>query len=152
MIVVSLNEDGHSMQRFEYRHPRFPVDLPAQFSIANETMAARCTDLSVKGLGLQLLHAVAPGSRGTLTVRCQNQTIALTARVVRTDAEHSGLEFLCDSTAQQSTVAHLVASLTEPHHHHPMSLVPRTNASLGGPSPRPSSPEGSSIGGPFRGH
>jgi hypothetical protein len=142
MIVVTLNEDMQSMQRFEYRHPRFSVDLPAQFSIANETLAARCTDISVKGLRLHLLHAIAPGSRGTLTVRCQNQTIALNARVVRTSSEHSGLEFLCDSTAQQSSVAQLVASLTAPHLRHHMSLVPKINAPLCGPS----------LGGPLLRH
>jgi hypothetical protein len=44
------------MRQFEYRYPRFSVDLPAQFVVANEMLPARCVDISVMGMRLSLLH------------------------------------------------------------------------------------------------
>ena len=122
------------MQRFEYRQPRFPVDLPVQLSIAHETLAARCTDISTKGIRLNLTHTVVAGCYGTVSLRHQNQTIELKARVAHTGSEQSGLEFLYNSTVEQRAVAHLVASLKSPHHRPLMSLVPKLTASLGGPT------------------
>jgi hypothetical protein len=119
------------MQRFEYRHPRFSVDLPAQFFLVDEMVAGRCVDISTQGMRLELSRPVAPGSCGTVSLRYQNQTIELNARVTHTGSAHSGLEFLCHSAAEQSAVAHLVALLTAPRKRRPMALVPRFVASYG---------------------
>ena len=133
MIKLSLDEDLRPMQRFEYRHPRFSVDLPAQFSSANETLTARCMDISTKGVRLNLPQSSLSGDCGTVSLRHHNLTILLKARVAHAGPEHSGLEFLYSSSAERSTVAYLVASLASPHNRSDMSLVPRINASLGGP-------------------
>jgi hypothetical protein len=134
MIVLSHDEGIQFMQRFEFRHPRFSVDLPARFSIANETLAGRCTDISTKGMRLELPHAVAPGSCGTVSMRFQDQTIELNARIAHTTSAYSGLEFLCDSIVVCGKVAHLVASLAAPRNRRPMALVPRCDAPSAGPS------------------
>jgi hypothetical protein len=83
---------------------------------------------------LELLHAVAPGSYGKVSLRYQSRTIELNARVAHTGSAHSGLEFLCDSTLEQSAVSHFVASLTAPHNRGVMALVPRFQVSQGSPS------------------
>ncbi len=113
------------MKLFEYRYPRFSVDLPAQFSTANETLAGRCTDISTAGMRLESLHAVAPGSYGKVSLRYKNQAIDLNARVAHTDAAHSGLEFLCGSAQERAAVARLVASLKASRKERTMFLMPR---------------------------
>jgi PilZ domain len=134
MIVLSLNEARELMQRFEFRHPRFSVDLPVQFSIANEMLAGRCTEISTNGMRLELRHDVEPGCCGTVFLHYQNRTIKLNARVAYTASAQSGLEFLCDSTVERDAVAHLVASLTAPRPRRLMALVPKFDASRGCPS------------------
>jgi PilZ domain len=122
------------MHRFEFRNPRFTVDLPAQFRIANEALAGRCTDIGIQGMRLDLQDNLVPGCEGIVRLHYQNQTVELKARVARIGSMHCGLEFVCDSHAEQSTVVHLLARLTAPHSRHPLSLVPRVDASLGGPT------------------
>ncbi len=124
------------MHRFEYRNPRFSVDLSAQFHIANEALAGRCTDIGLKGMRLDLPDHVIPGRQGIVFLHHQNQTIELKARVARIGSMHCGLEFVCDSHAERSTVIHLLARLTAPYNRHRMSLVPRVDDSLGGPASR----------------
>jgi hypothetical protein len=122
------------MQRFEYRYPRFSVDLPAQFSTASQTLAARCMDISATGVRLNLPQASLTGDSGTVSLRYHNQTIVLKARVAHGGLEQSGLEFLYSSTAERNRVADFVASLESPHSRSFLSLVPRINTSLRGPA------------------
>ena len=124
------------MHRFEYRNPRFSVDLPAHLSLANERLAGRCTDIGMNGIRLNLPDSLVPGCEGVVCLHFQNQTIEFKARVARIGSMHCGLQFVCDSLAEQSTVAHLVARLAAPHSRQSMSLVPRADASLGGPTVR----------------
>jgi hypothetical protein len=124
------------MQRFEYRYPRFTVDFPARLSTANETLAGRCLNISTNGIRLDLAPAVLPGEYGTVALRHQDQTIQLKVRVAHTGHEHSGLEFLFDSAAERSIVTDLVNTLKNPHNRPVMTLVPKINASLGGPIAR----------------
>jgi PilZ domain len=121
------------MQRFEYRNPRFSVDLPAQFSVARGALAGRCTDIGIKGMKLDLPDHVIAGCQGIVLLHHQNQTIELMARVARIGPMHCGLEFVGDSQAEQSAIVQLLAKLTAPRCRHLMSLVPRVNVSLGGP-------------------
>ena len=125
------------MQRFEFRHPRFSVDLPAEFSIANERLAGRCTDISTRGLRLELGHAVVAGVCGRVSLHYQNRTIELNARVAHTASAHSGLEFVDAPTVERGALAHLVAALATPQPHRLMALVPRFAASHGCSSIQP---------------
>ncbi len=134
IIEPSFSEDEQLMHRFEYRNPRFAVDLPAQFCVLDELLAGRCTDIGIKGMRLDLPHNVVSGCKGTVVLHYQNQTIDLKVVVARVGAMYCGLEFVCDSHTAQSSVAHLVAKLTAPHCRHLMSLVPRAHTSLGGPT------------------
>jgi hypothetical protein len=56
----------------------------------------------------------------------------LKARVARIGPMYCGLEFVCDSHADQSTIVHLLAMLKTPRSRHQISLVPRIDASLSG--------------------
>lgn len=120
------------MHRLEYRNPRFSVDLPAQLCMANETLSGRCTDIGIKGMRLDLPSNVVSGCQGIVRLHYQNQTIELKARVTRIGSMHCGLEFVCDSHAEQSTVVRLLAMLKTPHSRYQISLVPRIDVSLSG--------------------
>jgi len=133
MIKMSLNEGQQPMQPFEYRHPRFSVDLPAELAIGNQKVAARCTDISIRGMSLDVPCLSASGDFGTVLLRYHNETILLKVRIAHKGPVHSGVEFLYDSSAERSIVAHLVASLARPPSRCVLALVPRMNASLGGP-------------------
>jgi hypothetical protein len=85
---------------------------------------------------LDLPDNLVPGCKGIVFLHYQNQTVELKARVARIGSMHCGLEFVCDSHAEQSAVVHLLDKLTAPHSRHPMFLVPRTDGSLGGPASR----------------
>ncbi len=104
--------------------------------MAGEALAGRCTDIGVKGMRLDLPEIIAPGSQGVVNLCYHNLAIELKARVARTGTLHCGLEFVYDSPAEQGAVVHLLAKLTAPHNRGVMSLVPRVDASLGGPLPQ----------------
>jgi hypothetical protein len=120
------------MHRLEFRNPRFSVDIPAQLCIENETLAGRCTDIGIKGMRLDFPSNVVFGRQGIVCLHYQNQTIELKVRVARIGPMNCGLEFVCDSHAEQSTVVHLLAMLETPRSRHQISLVPRSDASFSG--------------------
>ena len=42
------------MQKFDYRYPRFAVDLPARLMTQDSTRIGRCVDIGKEGLKLEL--------------------------------------------------------------------------------------------------
>jgi PilZ domain len=134
MIKPSGNEGVQRMYRFEYRNPRFSADLSAHLCIATKTLVGRCTDIGIKGMRLDLPDTLVHGCKGMVCLQYQNQAIELKVRVARIGSMHCGLEFICDSQAEPSTVVHLLAKLTAPLGRRQISLVPRVDASLGGPT------------------
>jgi hypothetical protein len=100
------------MQKFEYRAPRFSVDLPVQFTVESLTLNGHCREISQEGMTLELQHPLTPNSSGIVSFSYRGQTIDIRARVAHVAETHAGLEFLCESEAERSAVAHLVASLT----------------------------------------
>lgn len=113
------------MHRFHYRHPRFSVDLPAQFAMVGETVPCRCTDISVTGMKVEFTIPLASGSCGRLSFHHQNREIVLNARVAHGTSTHSGLEFLGDPDSAQEAID-LVNALSVKREHHVMTLVPRS--------------------------
>jgi hypothetical protein len=97
------------MQKFDYRHPRFTVDLPAQFISQGTTLNGRCKDISHEGMRLELRQPLAPGARGVVLVSYQGRTLELSARVAH--AANGGMEFLYESEGERKTVEQLVAAL-----------------------------------------
>ncbi len=102
------------MQKFEYRAPRFAVDLTVQFTTQNSTLIARCREISKNGMTLEIQEPLPLNSFGTVSVNYQDRTIELRARVAHAGANHGGLEFIYESEAERNEVAHFVASLAAP--------------------------------------
>ncbi len=100
------------MQKFEYRAPRFPVDLPVQFTVEDLALTGRCREISQEGMTLELRQPLTLNSSGTVSLNYREQTIQIRARVAHVAKTHCGLEFLCESETERSALAHLIASLT----------------------------------------
>ena len=99
------------MQKFEYRTPRFSVDLPVQFTVEKSMVIGRCREISQEGMTFEARQPFTPGSSGVVSINYQDRTVEIHARVAHIAETHSGLEFLCESEMEKSAVAQLVASL-----------------------------------------
>lgn len=99
------------MQKFEYRSPRFAVDLPVQFTVGPSTLPGRCRNISKEGMRLELCHSLPPHARGTVVLGCQDSAIVLSVRVAYAGETHEGVEFIDTSDSERDTVAHLIESL-----------------------------------------
>jgi hypothetical protein len=95
------------MQKFDYRCPRFSVDLPARLTTQEGTLTGRCKDISHEGMRLELPEPPPSGARGTVMVSYQGRTLELGVRVAH--AGNGGLEFLYESDAERKAVEQLVA-------------------------------------------
>jgi hypothetical protein len=102
---------GMSMQKFEYRSPRFTVDLPIQFTFEQSTLPGRCRDISNEGMRLELRQPLPADARGTVFLSCGDRPLQLSVRVAHTGVAHDGVEFVYQSDHERGAVARLVASL-----------------------------------------
>ncbi|MGP8258731.1 MAG: PilZ domain-containing protein [Acidobacteriaceae bacterium] len=102
------------MQRFDYRSPRFPVDLPVRLTAENTTRLGRCRDISREGMRMELGQPLPPDACGTVSMTFQNQTLELNVRVAHAGATQDGMKFIYTSDSERNAVARLLASLTLP--------------------------------------
>ena len=111
------------MQRFDYRSPRYPVDLPVRLTAENSTRMGRCRDISRDGMRLELCQPLPPDASGTVSMTFQDQTLQLNVRVAHAGATQDGMKFIYTSDSERNAVARLVASLTHPHDRRRLVLV-----------------------------
>jgi hypothetical protein len=99
------------MQKFDYRSPRFSVDIPVQLTIGKATLTVRCRDISKEGMRLELPQPLPSDACGTVSMSYQNRTLELNVRVAHAGATQGGMEFLYTSEGERDAVAQLLASL-----------------------------------------
>jgi hypothetical protein len=99
------------MKKFEYRTPRFGVDLPARFTVENAPMVGRCREISRDGMIFEFEEPLALNAQGTVTVTFHDRTIELKARVAHVEGLRGGLAFLYECESERNAVAQVVASL-----------------------------------------
>jgi hypothetical protein len=99
------------MQKFEYRSPRFAVDLPIQFAVEKSTLPGRCKDISHEGMRLELRHPLPADACGTVFLTFGDRPLELSVRVAHTGTTHDGVEFVYKSDHERAAVARLIASL-----------------------------------------
>jgi PilZ domain len=114
------------MQRFDYRCPRYCVDLPVQFAVQDSTSIGRCTEISQEGMRLELQQPLPSYPYGKVAMTYQNQTFGFNVRVAHVEASHHGVVFLFESDLEREAVAHLVAALAAPQDRPGLVLVKRT--------------------------
>jgi hypothetical protein len=112
------------MKKFEYREPRFTVDLPAQFIELNAVFPGRCREISKEGMILELGQPLQLDARGIVALSFQEQSIEIQVRVAHAGTTQSGLEFLYRSDGERNEMARLVASMRGPQHSRaPIALI-----------------------------
>jgi hypothetical protein len=100
------------MQKFEYRSPRFAVDLPVELAVEQSTLPGRCKDISSEGMRLELSCPLPPDACGTVFLSYRDRALQLSVRVAHTGTTHDGVEFVYKSDHEREAVARLIASLS----------------------------------------
>jgi PilZ domain len=124
--VLLVAEERAIMQRFDYRCPRYCVDLPVQFTVQDLTPIGRCTEISQEGMRLELEQPLLSYPCGKVAMTYQNQAFEFNVRVAHVEASRVGVVFLYESDAEREAVAHLVAALAAPQDRPGLVLVKRT--------------------------
>jgi hypothetical protein len=91
------------MRKFDYRVPRFQVDLPVLLTLEESTLFGRCTEISTEGMKLELRKPLSIGAGGAVHITYQNVSFDLPVRVAHCDAG-------CDG--ERDEVIHFIGMLT----------------------------------------
>jgi len=115
MPFRNLPQIGLNMRKFDYRSPRFSIDLPVTFMQGRSTQLGRCKEISEEGMKIEFNDPASLNSYGAAYLICDDLGLQVSVRVMHIGAESSGIKFLYESRAQRERVSRLVASLTGPH-------------------------------------
>jgi hypothetical protein len=99
------------VQKFDYRYPRYRVDLPVEFTVDETTVMGRCTEISEEGMRLEVGEPLVSGACGTVSFSLEGKTLKLNVRVAHVESNHGGLVFLHGLPGERNTVAQFVALL-----------------------------------------
>lgn len=102
------------MQKFDYRSPRFSVDLPVRLTLETSTLIGRCKDISSEGIRLELPEPLPPDACGTVSIGYQDHSLELNVRVAHAGATQGGMVFVYSSDNERSAVARFLAALKTP--------------------------------------
>lgn len=97
------------MQKFEYRNPRYPVDLPVLLILNDASVSGRCKEISRDGMKVEFRQPVARDCCGTLRIGHSDSFLEVRARIARTGAENDGVTFLFGSEKERKALERLVA-------------------------------------------
>jgi PilZ domain len=104
---------GGAVQKFDYRVPRFLVDLPVQFTIQDSTLRARCIEISKEGMRVELQEPLPANACGSVLIRYRDRLLQLDARIAHVGETHGGVVFVYRSDSERIAVANLVLALAE---------------------------------------
>lgn len=99
------------MQKFEYRAPRYTVDLPVLLILADLRIPGRCREISKEGMAVVFRDPVAAESCGTVSVSYRNLALELRVCVAHNGKKADGLRFLFETEEDRDSVERLVALL-----------------------------------------
>jgi hypothetical protein len=100
------------MQKFEYRAPRYEVDLPVQLTVEGSSVMGRCKEISKEGVKAEFPQPLPQNATGILLVRYREVALEVRVRVAHAGPNYDGLKFLFGSDADRKNAEHLVAMLT----------------------------------------
>lgn len=100
------------MRRLGYRTPRFQVNFPVYLAIGNDVKAARCTDISLDGMRLELDERLARDAMACVSFEVDGERYVLQGRVARSQLSGAGLRFVFASKGQQNKVHELIGRVT----------------------------------------
>jgi hypothetical protein len=105
------------IRSFLYRFPRFTVDCRMDFILEDSIVLGTCYDLSQSGLRGSLAEIVPAGSKGLLTLYCEEQRFEVQATVssLRDDETRMRFQFASDKErAAMRDLLKLIAARVRP--------------------------------------
>jgi hypothetical protein len=102
------------MRKFNYRVPRFSVDLSVLLTFGESSQVARCLEISVEGMKLEAGQPLTPDSRGTVHLSYLGIAVELAIRVAHSGSSFDGVMFVYETEEQRDKVSQLVSLLTRP--------------------------------------
>ena len=100
------------MQKFEYRTPRYTVDLPVVFKLEKSIVAGRCREIGKEGMKVAFQEPVSAGASGTICIAYKELSLELPASIAHAEADSKGLKFLFESDKDRIAVERLVMLLS----------------------------------------
>lgn len=97
------------MHKFQYRSPRYTVDLPVRLSFGKGTIEGRCREISQEGMCLELEQPMEANDTGTASLRYEAMRVDVGVCVIRPGACDGGVKFVFESDQQRMEMAQLVA-------------------------------------------
>ncbi len=99
------------MQKFEYRTPRYKVDLPVLLIVADARMPGRCREISKEGMTAEFRQPIAADATGSISLSYKNMELDLSVSVTHSANTTHGLKFLFENEQDKAAVERLVALL-----------------------------------------
>jgi len=100
------------MQKFEYRTPRYIVDLPVLFNLQNTSVPGRCREIGKEGMKVQFQEPVSADTCGTVCISYKDLSLELRVCVAHAGDGYKGLKFLFESEKDRIAVERLVTLLS----------------------------------------
>jgi hypothetical protein len=105
------------MQKFEYRTPRYQVDLPVLLRLKDSNVSGRCIEIGKEGMKVELETPVPLKTSGTIMVGYLEVSLDLKVTVAHAGTEFSGLHFNFASEKERIALENLVAMLSRSNGH-----------------------------------
>ena len=105
------------MRRFDYRAPRFQVNLPVRLTLENSTWIGRCKEISIEGMLLETRVPLSLDATGVIHAACCDAVLDVPVRVAHCSTHCEGLQFQCESAGQQQEVERFVERLVTTTRH-----------------------------------
>src|SRR5215475_13640496 len=99
------------MQKFEYRTPRYKVDLPVLLILADARIQGRCREISKEGMTVEFREPLASETTGSISLSYKNVALDLGVSVTHSGKGADGLKFLIETDQDKVAVERLVALL-----------------------------------------
>lgn len=111
------------MRKFDYRAPRFAVDLPVRLTLAESTQFGRCTEISTEGMKLDVHQALSVDAAGAVQVTFRESSLEIPVRVAHCGGGCEGVQFVYGSDEERDDVIRFIALLASaPPHPGPLLL------------------------------
>jgi hypothetical protein len=101
------------MRRFQYRAPRFPVDLPVYLTEGGTTQLTRCREISVDGMKLDLMGASFPFSSGLIQLGNGISSLKIPFQVSSRATDSICVMFQNEPGEQFEALSRFIASLSQ---------------------------------------
>jgi len=99
------------MHKFNYRSPRYVVDLPVRLLLDDLVIDARCKEISREGMRLEVSEALPADFEGLVLLEWRGSRLELHVRIAHTGSPQDAMRFIFESEKERSAIAALVARL-----------------------------------------